>query len=357
MQVSSSVKAALAIALVVLLYFGARNLFRGGETAEETAAEASLFTVVAQTVEPGDWRDEVRVRGRTEALRRVAVRAETAGVVAETPARLGALVEEGDVLCRLKVDARRAALTEARASVQKAELDYNAAAKLAGEGFRAETAVASAKAALDLARANLEQARLNLAKTNITAPFAGVFDNRAVEVGDFVAIGDPCGVVIQQDPFLATGGVSDRAVTRIAVGDRGVARLSTGEVVEGTVRFVATSADAVTRTFRVELEIPNEKGALKEGVTTQFTIYADRRNAHLVPRSAIGLDDEQRTIVRTLNPDSTVHLTPVRVLGESENGFWIDGLEGAVAIITRGQDYVREGQKVAIAESTAGVTP
>ena len=356
MQLSTSVKAALAIVLVIVLYFTARTVFRGEETAVVETETSSLFTVIAETVEPGEWRDEVRVRGRTEALRRVVVRAETAGVVAETPATLGAVVNEGDILCRLKEDARRAALTEAQASVSKAKLDYDAAAKLAGEGFRSETAVATAKAALDLARANLEQARLTLEKTNIAAPFTGVFDNRAVEAGDFMAVGEPCGVIIQQDPFLATGAVSERAVTQVAIGDRGVARLSTGEVIEGKVRFVATSADAATRTFRVELEIPNKTGTLKEGLTTEFTIYAARRNAHLVPRSSISLDDAKGTVVRTIADDQTVRLAPVRVLGESAGGFWVDGLEGAVAIVTRGQEYISEGEKVAVA-APEGASP
>ena len=351
MQLSSSVKAALAIFALVLLYFGVRAVFNGGgDGVEASTATNTPFAVLTETVSSQEWRDEVIIRGRTEALRKVTVRAETSGVVAETPARQGAAVEEGDILCRIKIDARQAALNEARASLAKARLDYNAAAKLAKDGFRSETSVAAAKAALDLAKANVEQAELNLAKTNISAPFKGVYDKRLVEAGDFMNIGDACGVIIQQSPFLVTGAVSEQDVSKVNVGDAGVARLSTGETIEGKVRFVAASADPATRTFEVELEIPNEDGALKDGVTADFTVFAAQRNAHLIPRATLVLDDNGRIAVRTVDTNNSVKTQLVSLLGESADGVWVQGLDGDVSLITRGQEFVTDGQAVVMAD-------
>lgn len=349
MQLSASVKTALAIFGAIILYFGVRTLLfpRGGDEAAEDAGNG-LFTVVAETIGPEPWRDEIVVRGRTQALRKVVVRAETAGVVAETPVEPGALVEAGATLCRLKIDARQAALAEARAALAKADLDYDAAVKLAEEGFRAETGVAAARAARELARANLEQASLAIAKTAIAAPFAGVFDARLAEAGDFLSVGDPCGVLIQQTPFLVVGAVSERDVGKIARGDKGVARLASGETIEGAVRVVATASDAATRTFEVQLEVPNEAAALRDGVTASFTVFADRREAHFVPRSALTLDDQGRVGVRFAGDGDIVGFAAVSLLGENERGVWVSGLSGAVRVITRGQDFVAPGQRVAV---------
>jgi len=353
MQLSSSVKAALAIFALVLLYFGVRTIFNGGRDDAEAVISSNVpFAVLAETISPQEWRDEITIRGRTEALRKVTVRAETSGVVAETPARQGADVEAGDVLCRIKVDARQAALNEARASLSKARLDYNGAVKLAKEGFRSETSVASIKAAFDLAKANVEQAELNLKKTNISAPFRGIYDKRMVEAGDFMNIGDPCGVVIQQSPFLVTGAISERDISKITAGDAGTARLSTGEIIDGSVRFVASSADPATRTFEVELEIPNEKGTLKDGVTAEFTVFAAERNAHLIPRVTLVLDDNGRIAVRTVDSENKVKTTLISLLGENVDGVWVQGLEGNVSLITRGQDFVTDGQTVVMADQS-----
>lgn len=350
MKLSSSVKAAGLIIAIVAVYFGARALFRGdsGETVAENGDE--LFVVGVQTVSSATWQDTVAVRGRTKAERKVVLRAETPGVVAETPAALGSLVKTDDVICRLRVDARRAQVDEARAARDKAKLDYDAAVKLNQEGFRAETAVAAAKASFDLARANLKQAELNLTKTEIRAPFEGVFEERMAEVGDYLGVGDPCGLVIQRTPFLVVGAVSEREVAKIAPGDRGVARLATGESLEGRVRFVAKSADPLTRTFDVELEAPNEDGKLRDGVTAEFTVFAERRQAHRVPRSSLTLDDEGRIGVRLLDPNNIVVFAGVTLLGEAPDGVWVAGLEGDIRLITRGQEFVSPGQKVLVSD-------
>jgi len=352
MQVSQSVKLAGILVALVLIYFMVRGMFTAPQEASEAAPD-TRFAVIAEEIEPRPWRAEVQMRGRTEAERKVIVRAETAGMIARTPAVLGAEVSEGDVLCQIATDARAAQLAEARAALAKARLDYDAAVKLNKEGFRAETGVAAAKAALDLAAANLERASLEIGKTKISAPFDGVFDQRHVDAGDFVSIGDPCGTVIQRSPFLVTGAISEKDVAKIAKGDRGVARLATGETVEGVVRFVASAADPSTRTFDVELEIPNEEGRLRDGVTAEFTIFAAEREAHLIPRSSLTLSEEGNVGVRSVAENNVVEFTPVRLLGEGRDGVWIAGLTGAVRIITRGQEYVKAGQKVDVAPPSA----
>lgn len=348
MKLSTSAKTALGIAGALALYFGVRGVMGGKEEATAPEAAEALFAVVADAVAPEAWRDQVLVRGRTQAFRKITVRAETPGAVAATPVEPGTLVEAGAALCTLKIDARQAGLNEARAALAKARLDHESAIKLSKEGFRSQTAVASTKAALDLARANLEQADLAVGKTTIRAPWKGTFDARLAEIGDFLAIGDPCGVLIQQSPFLVVGSVSERDVAKIAQGDRGEARLATGEAVEGVVRFVSKASDPATRTFEVQLEIPNDDGALRDGVTAEFSVFAERREAHHVPRSALTLDDQGRIGVRLVGPEDKVRFVQVVLLGESDAAVLVSGLEGLVRVITRGQDFVTDGQKVAV---------
>lgn len=351
MKLTGSAKTALFLVLATALYFGARGLM-GGDREKVAEAEAEQpFPVTVATVEPQPWGEEVRIRGRTQAFRKIRIEAETSGVVTATPVEPGTAVEEGAVLCVLKLDARAAALREARAAYRKASLDHEAAIKLSKEGFRSETSLASTKAALDLARANLEQAEVAVGKTELKAPWAGTFDSRLAEIGAFLKVGDACGVLIQRSPFLVVGAVSEREVAKIAQGDKGVAQLSTGERVEGVVRFVSKSSDEATRTFEVQLEVPNTDGALRDGVTADLTIAADRRTAHLVPRSTLVFDDRGRLGVRTVMADDTVAFVAVTLLGETDAGVYVAGLDGAPRLVTRGQDFVADGEKVTPVES------
>lgn len=351
MNVSQSVKLAGVFVALIVLYFLVKGLFGAPAPSNEASAAApEEFTVVYQTITPEAWRDAVTIRGRTKAERKVVVSSETSGVVAETPAELGAFVSEGDVLCRLNVDARVAQLAEARAALAKAKLDYEAGVTLSKDGFRSETAVAAAKAMRDQAAAQLERAQYELQKTEIKAPFDGAYDERHVEVGDYMKVGDPCATVIQRSPFLVVGAVSERDVAKIKKGDRGRASLATGETIDGVVRFVATSADAATRTFDVELEVPNDDGALRDGVTAEFTVFAEERNAHHVPRAALVLDDGEIGL-RTLGAGNVVAFQPVRLIGETPSGVWVAGLSGNVRVITSGQLYVNAGQTVGAVEA------
>ncbi len=352
MNLPQSVKLAGIIVALVLIYFLGRGLFTAGPSISADPAPQALFVVVADTVSPEEWSAEIVIRGRTEADRKVVVRAETAGVIAGTPALMGAMVSGGDVLCRISVNARQALLAEARAAQVKTKLDYDAAVRLNKEGFRAETAVAAARAAYDQTTAQVEGARIELSKTDVLAPFNGIFDHRNVELGDYVQIGDPCGTVIQASPFLVTGAVSEREVSKIEKGDQGVARLATGETIEGVVRFVGASANPATRTFDVELEIPNEDGKLRDGVTADFTVFAKKRKAHHILRSALVLNDSEMG-VRTLSSENDVQFEPVKLLGEDDTGIWVEGLTGHSRVITRGQGFVSAGQKVDVATTGA----
>ena len=341
-----SLKLAGLFAVLIVIYFVAHSLFGGEQDKAVEVSEADKFSVIASAVQPAQWQDTVTVRGRTEAVRKVIVRAQTGGAVITTPIDQGKTVKKGDVLCELAVDGRRADVNHAQAALRKARLDFNAAKSLQNDGFRSETAVASARAALDLASATLQRAEVELNKTKIVAPFDGIFDRRDVEIGDFMRVGDPCGVIIQPDPFLVIGAVAERDVAKISIGDRGVATLATGQRVEGKVRLVATVADPATRTFNVELAVPNSDGSIRDGVTAEFTVFARSRMAHLVPRSSLTLNDAGQIGLRTVSPEDIVEFRPISLIGENADGVWVDGVEGDIRLITRGHEYVKAGQDI-----------
>ena len=64
---------------------------------------------------------------------------------------------------------------------------------------------------------------------NIRAPFDGIFNEKLVEIGDFLPIGKPCGRVVDYNPIKVTGEVSEKDITNIKKGVTGEARLSTGQ--------------------------------------------------------------------------------------------------------------------------------
>ena len=64
-------------------------------------------------------------------------------------------------------------------------------------------------------------------------------------------------------------------------------RLVTGQKAMGRVRYVAKTASQTTRTYRVEVELPNADGAIPDGITAEVAIPLAPVPATRVPRSAL----------------------------------------------------------------------
>jgi multidrug efflux system membrane fusion protein len=317
-------------------------------TADQKSTE--IPTVRVRTIKSEIHSQDHVLRGQTEALRKVVVKAETAGKVAAIRADRGAHVKAGDTICELNVDERQAMLKQARAVMKQRQLEYDASRQLKEKGFRSETALAGDQAQYEAAKAQVERMEKELDDTRLRAPFDGVVDARMADVGDYLAPGQPCAMVIDQDPFLVIGQASEKDVGAIHKGDAGWASLVTGERVSGKVRFVAKSADAATRTFRVELEIPNRDGAIRDGVTAEMHVTGETVEAHRVSPAILSLDEKGAIGVRIVDEGHKVRWAPVRIIADTAEGVWIAGLPKSVMIITVGQDFVSPGQDVKVAE-------
>lgn len=359
MRLKSShlIAAGIAVALAGWLASGQIGADRPAaepSPAVATATAPPLATVRVRELAAEPVEREIVVNGKTAAARAVTLRAEASGRVDEIGVARGASVAPGDVLVRLDPRERRAMVEEAEATLALREIEYEAAQKLGAKGFQAETKVAEAKANLEAAQAALARARVELDHTEIRAPFAGVLDERPVEIGDFVDIGDPVATVIEQDPFLVTGEVAESEIGRLAVGLPGTARLVTGQVVEGQVRYIAAQSDPATRTFTVELEVPNPNARFAAGVSAELRIGFERVLAHRVPASLLALNDAGVLGVKAVGEDEEVMFYPADVVRARTDAVWLAGLPEQVRVITIGQGFVRAGDQVrAVLEGAA----
>jgi membrane fusion protein, multidrug efflux system len=312
----------------------------------QNANAPQIPTVRVRTITAEQRATDLVVRGRTEAVRKVEVKAEVAGAVAAVRAEKGQLVKRGDVLCELNVEARAAQLKMAKATARQREIEYEGAKKLQEKGFRSETSVAQALAAFEGAKAEVERMEKQFDNTRIRAPFHGVVDNRMVEVGDYMVPGTPCALVVDLHPMLVIGQVSENEVPLIKIGDRGWAKLITGERAEGHLRFVAQSADPATRTFRVELEVPNDASTIRDGITAEIHVTTRTVVAHRISPAILGLDDRGVVGVRIVEAGNRVRFVPVTIISDGAEGMWVTGLPQTVTVITVGQNYVVNGQVV-----------
>lgn len=347
--------AIVTVAIVTLFFLGGTLLNRSRGHTEKlrtpVVAAAVLPSVQVATVEEAIHPYSVNFRARTEGARTVIVKSETAGIVAATPATEGAYVRKGTILCRLNVDAREASLAQAQAALRSRILSREASVELAKKGYRSQTQVLQDQANLDSAQAALRQAEIALEQMNIRAPFNGVFDRRDAEIGTYLSPGQSCGSIIELDPVLVVGDLPETEAGKFPVGASAQATLVSGEVLQGTVRYIARDADPQTRTYRVEITAANPRSAARSGLSATASVSAGQGAAHFIPVSAVVLDAAGRQGVRFVDSNGMVGFAPITALDETPTGMWVSGLRGTVRVITVGQSYVAEGQKVQVGGS------
>lgn len=313
-------------------------------------AETDTLIVRVQRINEETFRERVSLRGRTRADRLVTVRAEIGGQVMETPVPRGAAVNRGDTLCQLAINGRDADLQEAVSREEQARMEYEGELDLQSRGLQGRVAIAQRKATLDAATAAVERARIALERTRIQAPFDGVMESRAVEAGDFLDPGGECATVLDDDPMLVIGEVPEHQIGKVQTGAAVEGRLLTGERISGTITYVSRAADPVTRSYSVEAELTPSDKVIRAGVTAEIQIASNEMQAHLVPPSALTLDDAGNPGLKTVNSDSVIEFHSVRIVGEQttgmEEGLWVDGLPQQATVVTLGQELVFPGQTV-----------
>ena len=328
------------------------------EKTEETQAETVLpFKVRVKTFTATQRVAEVTARGVTEASSRVEARARTSGAIIEQAFRQGDDVKAGDIMCKLDMGARQTQLAQAKALLASAQRDLDATTKLAKKNFATDAQLLSQRAAVDAAKSAIEQLELDISWVEIKAPVSGVLVDKPMEAGSLLSPGGLCGTISVLDPMLASTQVSERYIPYLREGMTAKARLATGQTVTGKVRNIAKSGDLATRTFKVELEIPNPNGQLREGVTAELAVSLPPIPAHKLPGSVLGLNDTGQFGVRLLNADKTTKFMPVQVISQDPDGMWIGGLPNEVTVVTTGQDYVRDGEIVEPVVETAEAKP
>ncbi|MEM9207447.1 MAG: efflux RND transporter periplasmic adaptor subunit [Pseudomonadota bacterium] len=313
---------------------------------QQAAAEPSLFRVQVENISAEPRIATLSARGQTEARDHVIVQAQTDGLVTEIAVEKGDRVNAGDLLCRIETGARAANVASAEAAFAQAQLDFDAQSRLSERGFAAEIRVKTAKAALDAAQANLDIAKLALERTEITAPFSGVVDTVPVELGSRLGVGMPCAQIVSLDPIRVAVQISEREIGNLSIGMPGSIDLVDGSEADGTIRFIAPTADASTRTYRVEFDVPNPDNAIRAGMTAEASVNLDSALAHLISPAYLVLNDAGTVGVRTIGAENQVEFMPITIVADTSEGMWVAGLPSTVTIVTVGQDFVSEGQSV-----------
>ena len=188
---------------------------------------------------------------------------------------------------------------------------------------------------------------IELNRTEVKAPFDGYIED-IVKPGNLLERGQLCATIIELDPITFIAEVPENSIKDVREGQNVNISLVTGDNIQGKLTFVSKSASVATRTFRVEAEIANPSGIVRDGISGTLVIDTDPVLAHKISPSILLLADNGELGVKTVNSENMVEFFPVQIIQDTEEGIWIAGLPDFSNIIVLGQGFVETGQIVSV---------
>ncbi len=324
------------------------NLVEQANLRAAKRADAAPTKVRARIISASPQIRHVRIRGKTKNKRTVTTRAEITGIVVERPSERGHRVNAGDLLCLISTEDRQVAVVEAEEVLNQARIEHQGRLKLKVSGLQSDSLVAQARARLAAAEASLKRSQLNLARLEVTAPFAGIIEDVHQEVGDYVRPGDECATIVDLNPMLLVGHVAEKDVLQVASGAVASGVFDNGQQVQGLVSFVGQQSDPQTRSYPLEVQIPNADYKLRSGITTDILIPVSEVRAQKISPSLFALNDVGDIGVRIINANGRVEFNTIEVIRDDGDGVWVAGLPEVTTLITVGQELVVPGEIVEV---------
>lgn len=356
MKTSNNIAIGSVIALV--LWIASGYVISGSSATSATAAQQereSLMKVRVKTFTTASVTSLVFVQGQLEPWRSVTLRAETSGTVDEINVDRGTRVVQGEMLTHISMDDREVRLARAEAQVAQSKADLEAAESLFKKKMQSENSVRAARANVAVTKAELAAIKLDIERTSVRAPFDGVVEDRPVEMGVLLERGDSVISVVDDTRLKATAQVPQQSVGNLNTGQKVNVTLITGEQVDGTLTFISRLADEGTRSYRIEVEVPNTKLELVSGLSAVLEIPTGESDGHFLSPSLLILHDDGRLGVMAVDESNQANFYPVSLIRSEDGGVWVSGLPAQIRLITFGQGFIQAGEQVIpVNEAEAG---
>jgi len=344
----------LPLAIAGLLLSGCG---RGSAPVHTTSQDAEpVRTAPVESVElPGS----VRSVGILEPRDEMRLSFKVGGVVDTVAVDAGDRVRRGQLLATIKRAEVDAAVNQATEAAEKARRDLDRAQRLKADEVATEEQVQDLATAYSVARSNLDAARFNARYARIEAPEDAVVQQRLVEANELVQPGQP---------VLVLGGAAGGWVVRAALADRDAVRVDVGDAATisfdafpgrefvGRVTRVGSSADPVTGTFDVEMEVPADGARFARGLVARISLaIGDGSGAAgrqtVVPVTALVEAQGSTATVYVFDAGASVarrrEITVGPIVGDRV--VIVRGLAPGEQVITDGAAWLSDGKPVRLA--------
>lgn len=330
----------------------------------QAAVKSHSFTpppeaVTTLLVKQQTWPSTLNVVGTMAAVHGVTVSADLPGTVDQIKFESGNFVQAGEVLVELDTRQERAQLAAMEAQRELAKLNYARQQQLVKEGVISRMDYDKAMADQKQTEANSAEIQATIERKTIRAPFSGVLGIRQVNLGQYLAAGNPIVSLQSLNPIYVNFSVPQQVIAQMQAG-RNVRLRSdnlAGREFTGRVNAIDSVVDQATRNLQVQATLPNLDGKLRPGMFVNVEVGVGATRSVLpLPASAINyapFGDSVFLVGEMKSPNGQtyrgVRQQFVKVEGaRGDQVGVVSGLNPGDEVVTSGVFKLRNGAAVAV---------
>lgn len=319
------------------------------------APEKNLPLVTASTIKSNKFEHFVELQGNVTTKENIVISAEVAGTLNHIYVKKGDWVEAGTLLADIDAGGLDNQLEQLRASANLAKTTFERQSRLWEQRIGSEIQYLQAKAQFESQQNAFERMEKMLAKTKVTAPFAGIVDQLLTDPGSLVApgMGGQLFRLINLSNMYVVVDVPERYIGAIKKGNPAYVHIDVlDKTVATKVRETGNYIAPSNRSFEVEIAVPNKDKSIKPNLNARVSLNDYTNNsAILIPQSIISENAEGQQYVYVLTDFSNGVGTAVRSIvttGQStdQDIEILSGLKDGDRVIVEGARRLKDGQRI-----------
>ena len=296
----------------------------------------------------------IEIQGNVDTKKNILIYPETSGILNQLNVKAGQKVTKGQVLARIDDGGIAAQVAQAETQLALSQTTFDRQKRLWDQKIGSEIQFLQAKTSLESQQKAVAQLKSQLAKTIVRAPFSGTIDDVMTEQGKVVAPGQELFRIVSLTDMYVAATVPENYLERVELGAPvNVYIKPIGKTYEGKIRQVGNFINPNSRTFKIEVALPNPENLLRPNQVAVLKILDyTTKDAILIPENIVQQKSNDRLIVYTIE-NKEGEEQPVAVEKEVKTGYTSgayteikSGLKVGDKIITDGAKSVENGSPV-----------
>ncbi len=278
-----------ALRVVLLASIFAASSCADDKPPAAASTEAPPVPVETLALATATFVEQVEVSGVAQPIHEVTVAAEAPGRVTTAPFEEGKTIAKGDLLIRVDAQSDGARVDLLQNQLAAAKREFERTKMLVREGLATPQQLDQAASSVDGADLSIRQVRVGIGKSTVRSPQSGIVATKYVQEGEYAAPGAPIAHIVDYSTIVIETSVPESDIAFVAAGRTVDVYLPAMErKVVGTVKRRAIVATAKTRTYPVEVWVPNTDLSILPGMRARVIIPRKRwADVIIVPRDAV----------------------------------------------------------------------